>query len=246
MIENENGKIISRIKEQTKMLCEFTQDFFIHQIIEHSTRKSNLLDLVFCNEDDLFTNQTVIENVLMSDHKIVILESNISLNSKKESESKENIYKTTIPSYNLLLAEESEWNVLNEKLFDINWKEHSDMNDIDEYTEFLIENCEINTVEVMKNRGPSKCSNDANGSSYSSNNLIPKNIRKLFKRKCKISKQIRNTHSVDRCDSLRKEILKIDIELKNSYEKRNKTSGSRHYGPAPSLPYGIHLDVLMS
>merc|ERR1712239_89494 len=25
-----------------------------------------------------------------------------------------------------------------------------------------------------------------------------------------------------------------------------KTSGSRHYGPAPSLAYGIHLDVLMS
>ena len=69
----ENGETVRKIKEQTKMLCEFTQDFFIHQIIEHSTRKSNLLDLVFCNEDDLFTNQTVIENVLMSHHKIVIL-----------------------------------------------------------------------------------------------------------------------------------------------------------------------------
>merc|ERR1711867_196204 len=98
----ENGETISRVKEQTKLLCEFTQDFFIHQIIEHITRKSNLLDLVFCNEEDLFPNQTIIENVLMSDNKIVILESNITLNSKNESESKENIYKTTIPSHNLL------------------------------------------------------------------------------------------------------------------------------------------------
>ena len=89
----DNGEIISRVKEQTKLLCEFTQDFFVHQIIEHSTRKSNLLDLVFCNEEDLFPNQTIIENVLMSDHKIVILESNISLNSKKESESKEKFIK---------------------------------------------------------------------------------------------------------------------------------------------------------
>ena len=111
----------------------------------------------------------------MSDHKIVILESNISLNSRNESESKENIYKTTIPSYNLLLAEESEWNDLNDKLLDINWRKLSDKNNIDDFTELLIENCEINTIEVMKNRGPSKCSNDSNGSPYSSNNLFKTN-----------------------------------------------------------------------
>ena len=78
----------------------------------------------------------------------------------------------------------------------------------DEITDVFISTIEASIVNNMKKIDCSK------PSGYSSNNLIPKQVRKLFKKKCKLSKQLRTVTSIQRCSTIRKNILNIDIELK--------------------------------
>ena len=55
---------IGTVPKQTKILCDLIQDLYLHQVIEGSTRKSNLLDLFFCSDIDTIVNHEVIENIL--------------------------------------------------------------------------------------------------------------------------------------------------------------------------------------
>ena len=59
-------------------------------------------------------------------------------------------------------------------------------------------------------------------SGFSSNNLIPKVVRKIFKKKCRLSKQLRSVTSVSRCTNIRDNILRLDVELKHYYEDRQQ------------------------
>ena len=49
-----NNLTIGIMSTQTKMLCVTVQDLFLHQIIEGSTRKGNLLDLFFTSDLEIF------------------------------------------------------------------------------------------------------------------------------------------------------------------------------------------------
>merc|ERR1712240_237442 len=69
----ENNCIIGPVPTQTKILCEFTQDYYLSQFIEHATRKNNLLDLVFTNNIDCLISQEIIDNVLFSDHVMCVV-----------------------------------------------------------------------------------------------------------------------------------------------------------------------------
>ena len=55
-------------------------------------------------------------------------------------------------------------------------------------------------------------------SGFNSNNIIPKEVRKLFKKKYELSKQLRKVTSVKICSNIRDSILRLDIEIKNHYE----------------------------
>ena len=54
---------------------------------------------------------------------------------------------------------------------------------------------------------------------YCSNNLIPKPVHKVFKKKCKLMKQVRPVTSIDKYVAIRDKILELDIEIKNSYQE---------------------------
>ena len=57
-------------------------------------------------------------------------------------------------------------------------------------------------------------------SGFSSNNLIPKVVRKIFKKKWRLSKQLRSITSVSRYINIHDNILRLDVELKHYYEDR--------------------------
>ena len=68
------------------------QEHFLHQVIKHNTRKNNLIDLVFCNDDELFHDQTVMENILLSDHNMIIMKTNITKNKITEDYEKKYLF----------------------------------------------------------------------------------------------------------------------------------------------------------
>ena len=183
--------------------------------------KNNLLDLQFTNDQELSLDHEILENILFSDHCICIL--NTNLEPKSITETNVNYYTSDIPNYNLMEASEIDWEKINESLKKIDWENiFNDKNEF-EITEILIKIIENSVRDTMKSRSREKRTHDNNGNKFNSNNLIPKAVRKLFRKKCKISKQIKTVKNVKQCSKLRNDILKIDIELKNHYKSRRES-----------------------
>ena len=106
---------IGTVPKQSKILCDLIQDLYLHQVIEGRTRKSNLLNLFFCIDLDTIVNHEIIDNVLFSDHAICIVNTLIATEPQKHMK-KDKLYSTVIPEYDLMKAEESNWNALNSDL----------------------------------------------------------------------------------------------------------------------------------
>ena len=90
----------------------------------------------------------------------------------------------------------------------------------------IISNIEEAVKITMKKLDHSKPSD------FKFNNHIPKDVRRLFKKKCKLSKQLRNVTTVKRCSSIRDSILRLDIEIKNHYEDRQRILEERLFSKA--------------
>ena len=93
--------VMSSEKEQGKALLEWTEKNFMEQKVTTATRKDNILDLVFTNNENFVLNHEIIINSRLSDHNTV----KINLNTEKEEEvskKKENPYPNKIFEYNLL------------------------------------------------------------------------------------------------------------------------------------------------
>ena len=136
--KTENGRNISSDKKQAMRLCEFSNSHFLHQFIDTPTRMNNTLDLIFSNDDNLICDYENIVNMALSDHNTLVINTNIELSETKVNEHK-NIYYSKIPEFNLQDVTEDEWNIINEKLYNINWDLKFEDKDPDEITKILIE-----------------------------------------------------------------------------------------------------------
>ena len=82
--EREDRANIGTVTLQNKLLCDLVQDLYLHQIIQGHTRKNNLLDLFFCNDLDIITGHSKIENVLFSNHTLRLINTLIAPELQKE------------------------------------------------------------------------------------------------------------------------------------------------------------------
>ena len=69
------------------------------------TTRRDLLDLMFCNDQEFICGKDIMDNVLFSDHSLCIIGTKIL----------SNIYTTDIPLYNLLKATQAKWDLLNNR-----------------------------------------------------------------------------------------------------------------------------------
>ena len=151
-----------------------------------------------------------------------------------------NNYTTDIPLFNLLKADSKEWEALNSELETVNWNEDIISDDLDTFTDAFINIIEEKVKIAMKNRSNEKTSHDSNGDKYSSKNLIPKNVRKLFKKKCKLSKQLRVVTDIERCIIIRDNIKNVDFEIQNAYEIRRRTKEQKTFEKSRENKYYIY------
>ena len=63
----------------------------------------------------------VIDNVLFSDHAICVINTLIATEPQKHMK-KVKLFSTVIPEYNLIKADESDWNALNSELSSLDWE----------------------------------------------------------------------------------------------------------------------------
>ena len=220
----DNGKSLSVLNKQIKILYDFIEEWLLFQKIHENTRKNNILDLFFTNDEDSVINTEIINNVSFSDHNLVKLYTDLNF-SNKEACVEDYPYSTNIPRYNLLEGSDSEWNNLNSFYSDINWSEV--FNTVNVNRDILTQNVDLfikgveNGVEKSFNqRVDEKRCSKSDGTAFRSKNLIPRDVRKLFKAKCKASKHMKTVTSVNRCLALRKRIHDLDNQIRLSYEQR--------------------------
>ena len=138
-------------------------------------------------------------------------------------------YTTDIPLYNLLKADDKEWESLNEQFLSVNWDEDVLNKEMDDLTDTFIKVLEDKVKISMKNKSLEKTTHNKNGNIFASRNLIPSNVRKLLKKKCKLSKQLRAVTNLDRCITLRKNVELVDIQIQNAYEYRRNINEQKTF-----------------
>ena len=103
----DRGASISDEKKQAYLLCNFVQEYFMEKVFDSCTRGRNLLYLMFSSDPYLVISKTPLDNVIISDHTLCLIETNMSSGPIPLKE-KKNIYSTEIIIYNLLGASDKE------------------------------------------------------------------------------------------------------------------------------------------
>ena len=219
MEANENAcRSIAQDKIQAKALLDISQKLFTEQKMKDPTRKNNILDLFFCNDDELIVDQMFIESVITSDHSLNIIRTNINIDGHNNTEklNKNNPYTIDIRKYELLEATNEEWENLQQFLYSQEWIEILQDKSVDVIADIIINKIEEGVKKCMRLKGVTK--NIPNN--FKSNNRIPRNVRSNFKSRNRLSKKLRKSTSGRHCLALRKKILNKELELKKIYEKR--------------------------
>ena len=220
---NENiGDKSSSEKKQAKFLLDFADEFFMEQYIKKPTRGRNILDLVFTNDHFLIHNYNIIVNSMLSDHFTICINLSLKESTNPQSQQQKNYHFSKIAESNLKEADEEDWFRLNLMFNQINWEsileELSPDEALNKFISVLEENVEIVFKKQKRFQADGK---EENGEKkFISNNKIPRPIRKLMRKKCKLSKAIMKTKSCNRYLKMRESIEDIEIKLKESYSSR--------------------------
>ena len=137
----DRGALILDEKKQAYLLCKFVLDYFMEQFFDSCTKGRNLLYLMFSSDPNLVISNTPLDNVIISDHTLCLIETNMSSVPIPLKERK-NLYSTEIMIYNLLGASDVERKHLNEFYCGTNSDELLSHNTRDEDCDEL-----INTLE---------------------------------------------------------------------------------------------------
>ena len=197
-IENreDRGSSVSAEKKRAFQLCSFAQDYFLEQYTDTYTRGKNFLDLMFCSDSNYVTHNIPLDNVIISDHTLCVIGTNMNISTNKPTEVR-NIYSTEICNYNLMSATKEERNLLNDYYLNIDWNIVLNSDDIDKNCDKLIDILEMGVKRCMRRIVNEKTTKNASGNTFKSSNLIPKEIRTLFKRKGKLSKSYRKVKTIN-------------------------------------------------
>ena len=111
----DKGNTLSSTNTQIKTLYDFSESWLLTQTINENTRKNNILDLFFTNDENAVLNSEIIHNVSFSDHNLVKIYTN-TVFEKIISEKEDYPYMTEIPKYRLLEGTSQDWCDLNSHL----------------------------------------------------------------------------------------------------------------------------------
>ena len=202
---NKTGDLGNNIN-QVRKLIDIVTKYSLSQIVKLPTRLENILDLMFTNNTELIDSIETIENIKVTDHKLVVAHL-ISKTQELREESRKNFCSTSIPLYNLLKTSPDQWQKAREELstkdFDKDTSPTKMMDDLIVALEDIVKVC------FNKPSLPSR-------SDSSSKNIIPKHARQLMRRKLNISRAITKEQNVDKKATLKDKILAIEEELRKS------------------------------
>ena len=220
----------SREKKQAEGLVKFVENNFLENYITTATRGKNTLDLAFTNNHLLIGGYETTVNKKLSDHHLLTISLNFSYNRETKVSKVKNPYTTKVYEYNTFEATESDWKRFETVLEGIsaNFEEENVNKSVDSKLAKVYENVERATAIVFKKKPEFEEGYVGDGLQKKSKNKIPVRIRKLMKRKKKLSEKILSSHSWQKnyknMVELREVEDAIDAEYKNSRLKQERAA----------------------
>jgi hypothetical protein len=197
---------------QTMELLEVTEKHFLTNVVKTPTRGSNILDLMFVREEtDIVGYETEIDPKL-SDHNVLIF--NLNENDEVPDRVKYvNHYLTDLIKYNVEDASKEEWEVFTDRM------ENTDMDflkamDVDSQVDYLYQALEdaARAAFSIKERFTNK----------PKRRYIPQEVRKLLRRKSKLSKRILSKSNWVQNMKIMEELEDVTVALDEMYLSRRR------------------------
>ena len=193
----------SAARVQAEAFLEFNDEHFLQQYVQEPTRVKNILDLFLTNNPDVITEISVCDT-LMSDHKVIIVGTNISL----DYESK--IYTPSLSGFAALNFHHSSinWDDIESDLMNLNWstifegKNTEEM--VIELNQKVLKICEDN-IPLKKKFNKRKCN-------------IPRDRRLLMKKRFKLNKKLGSSTVQEQKNRILRMLNDIELQIKCSHE----------------------------
>jgi hypothetical protein len=234
-------RTLSIDNKQALLLLELVDQHMMQQLITEPTRGDAILDLLFSNNQELLSKITIIENIIISDHKTIVAGINIIV-GQTTAKPATNFSASTLPEYNFDLATESEWKVIRHNLTQFNWTKFRQSTNSDDLLDNLLEALVSSTSSVLTKRSEFKLLT-SRGKPFSSKNWIPREVRTLLRRKLQASKKLREASTPARCSKLRDILLKTEAELRDSHRLKKLTEEQSAWREMKSNPNAFYKYV---
>ncbi|XP_076039464.1 uncharacterized protein LOC143024537 [Oratosquilla oratoria] len=200
------GTAVDRLHSTT--LVNLANEFLLKQLINEPTRGENILDLVFTNNEEL-VNTIDIEDTILSDHKLVIVETMLG-----DIGTGNNIRKLESFAALNFFHSKVDWNAVNKEIANINWNSELENKSINMMVEYILTKlqdiCTALIPQKIKRR----------------QKTIPRDRRILMKKRTRLVKKLktktRNNHR-----SLKNKIKTIENKLAESHKNELKTEERR-------------------
>jgi hypothetical protein len=208
------NRTLSQDCQQALLLLDLIDQHMMQQVIMEPTRGDAALDLLFSNNQELFSKVTVIENIIISDHKTILAGLNIIV-GQKMVKAATNFSASALPDFNFDTATESEWSQIRDNLSKFDWSIYRQSTNSDYLLSILLEALVSSTSSVLKKRNECKPMTSA-GKPFRSKNRIPREVRTLLRRKLQASKKLQTSTTTSRCIKYRDILITTETELRDS------------------------------
>ena len=187
-------------------------------MVKDATRQDNILDIFFSNDPDSISNISMVENVFTSDHSTVIIETSFCNNSNEEDF--KNIYSSSIPLYETMSTSPLEWENVRKGQANKDWESCLKADDPLHNIQVIMDTIESSVTNNLELKAAKNIKN-YNGKTFKSKNMIPRNVRSLYKTKLRLSNKLRKCKSKSRIHAIRKRMINVELDIKNHYSKWN-------------------------
>ena len=210
----------SQEKKQAELLLEFADNNFLENKIETPTRGKNILDLAFVNNHAMINFYETIVNSSLTDHFTIQFSMNFSFKEEKE-EKATNPYSTKVYEYNLRDADDEDWEKFEAILDALNYEEKSVNLSVEKKLEMLYKMLE-DTTDIMMDKRKEFTNEEEwdDEEKRETKNFIPKKVRKLMRRKKKLSERMFSSKLWQRNLKVEEELEAVEKEIDDHYKER--------------------------
>jgi hypothetical protein len=197
-------------RTQAELLFVFSDQWCLNQMIDTPTRGSNILDLIFTNNDELIHEITVNKTIL-SDHNLIDITSNIR-RRKTISHRIPNQINTTATDFGDLnfFSTATDWTNIARELEAVDWRAQMEGASVDEKYSLIMNTA----LQIAIKHTPLR-------KAYRTPS-IPRDRKVLMRKRCNLNRKISLTLDQNKKTRVQEKVKQLEEQLKESHRRERE------------------------